>query len=596
PQIKSLHSDRNQNGVKTDLSYLCYRNLTTDRIIIEQCKHSYCMGSANSSRRETMDEREDSDSRDRDQDSDTSEPDPDIATILQYLIRSGQVRIITSEGNRFGRDDSDEDFCSLRSNPQIDPNPDTSAIDKSELKTSTLQSTGRNHCLSCRRPNKLIQMIAKREIGMFGSNNFTRGDCSTVSSSFLPNKLQIVSKYKQKAFCGTYSRDGNIFLTACQDRNIRIYSTKDGDFKLFKTIPARDVGWSILDTAFSPSGNHLIYSSWSECIHLCNIYGNHEVHEALPLCPDDRRFSIFSVMFSQDGSEILGGANDGCLYVYDTERKLRTLRIESHEDDVNSVAFADNTSQILFSGGDDGLCKVWDRRMMSESDPKPVGILAGHRDGITFVDSKNDGRHLITNCKDQTIKLWDMRVFSPTDGQESTRRSVTSQHWDYRWQSVPKKLFQNKKKLAGDTSLMTYCGHSVLQTLIRCHFSPEFTTGQRYIYTGCANGKIIIYDLLTGKIECVLSGHRGCVRDVSWHPYKHEIISTSWDGQVGQWVYSEDQVMDSEDEDEQSRRAEALGLRRSKRIAEKRQKLMRRNSAGGNGTCLLVTPDENSCE
>ena len=74
---------------------------------------------------------------------------------------------------------------------------------------------------------------------------------------------------------------------------------------------------------------------------------------------------------------------------------------------------------------------------------------------------------------------------------------------------------------------MTYRGHSVLQTLIRCHFSPEATTGQRYIYTGCASGRLIIYDVLTGKIVRNLYGHRGCVRDVSWHPYLFEIMSTS---------------------------------------------------------------------
>lgn len=38
---------------------------------------------------------------------------------------------------------------------------------------------------------------------------------------------------------------------------------------------------------------------------------------------------------------------------------------------------------------------------------------------------------------------------------------------------------------------MTYRGHSVLQTLIRCHFSPSASTGQRYIYTGCAQGRIL---------------------------------------------------------------------------------------------------------
>lgn len=83
--------------------------------------------------------------------------------------------------------------------------------------------------------------------------------------------------------------------------------------------------------------------------------------------------------------------------------------------------------------------QVWDRRMLNESDPRPVGILAGHMDGITFVDPHSDGRHLITNSKDQTIKLWDVRVFSDQSAEENTRKAVANQNWDYRWQHVPKK-------------------------------------------------------------------------------------------------------------------------------------------------------------
>ena len=46
------------------------------------------------------------------------------------------------------------------------------------------------------------------------------------------------------------------------------------------------------------------------------------------------------------------------------------------------------------------------------------------------------------------------------------------------------------KKITDDSSLMTYRGHTVLQTLIRCRFSPAHTTAQRYIYTGCASGSV----------------------------------------------------------------------------------------------------------
>lgn len=42
---------------------------------------------------------------------------------------------------------------------------------------------------------------------------------------------------------------------------------------------------------------------------------------------------------------------------------------------------------------------------------------------------------------------------------------------------------------------MTYRGHHVLSTLIRCHFSPVESTGGQYVYTGGSNGVIWIYHL-----------------------------------------------------------------------------------------------------
>jgi WD40 repeat protein len=36
-----------------------------------------------------------------------------------------------------------------------------------------------------------------------------------------------------------------------------------------------------------------------------------------------------------------------------------------------------------------------------------------------------------------------------------------------------------------------------------------------------------VYDVLTGKVHSVLSGHTGCVQDVSWHPHRLELVSTS---------------------------------------------------------------------
>ena len=151
------------------------------------------------------------------------------------------------------------------------------------------------------------------------------------------------------------------------------------------------------------------------------------------------------------------------------------------------MAFVDTATHILASGGDDGLVKIWDRRSLRESNPTPVGIFAGHVDGITYIDARDDARHIISNSKDQSIKLWDLRKFASNKSIEATRKAVRNQSWDYRWAHC---AGRRKSSIVDDPSLMTYRGHSVFQTLIRCHFSPAFSTGQRYIITGCATGAV----------------------------------------------------------------------------------------------------------
>lgn len=60
-------------------------------------------------------------------------------------------------------------------------------------------------------------------------------------------------------------------------------------------------------------------------VHICSI--NEDKQEPLSLLNSSRRFCIFSVAFSNDGKEILGGSNDGDLYIYDRELNQRTLKV-----------------------------------------------------------------------------------------------------------------------------------------------------------------------------------------------------------------------------------------------------------------------------
>jgi len=255
--------------------------------------------------------------------------------------------------------------------------------------------------------------------------------------------------------------------------------------------------------------------------------------------PQADRFCLFSIKFSPDSTEILGGSSDKNLYVYDINRKERVVQVPAHTEDINTVCYLDDTGNTIVSGSDDYLIKLWDRRQLglrsTSRDGACVGILPGHLQGITHVSPKGDGTYFISNGKDQCIKLWDIR--RKVDPKSKIAQPASSR-WDYRYGGFGSAA-RGGQAHNDDKSIQTYRGHRVLQTLIRSYFSPLSTTGQKYIYTGSYDGCIYIYDVLTGAMVKKLSGHRAIIRDLSWHPYDTQIVSTSWDGAIWRWDLEE---------------------------------------------------------
>eukprot|EP00818_Percolomonas_sp_WS_P009579 CAMPEP_0117455138 /NCGR_PEP_ID=MMETSP0759-20121206/11197_1 /TAXON_ID=63605 /ORGANISM="Percolomonas cosmopolitus, Strain WS" /LENGTH=565 /DNA_ID=CAMNT_0005248417 /DNA_START=193 /DNA_END=1890 /DNA_ORIENTATION=+ len=424
-----------------------------------------------------------------------------------------------------------------------------------------------------------------RERMQYNDVNFHRFDhIHDMTVHCVPNYQDAVIEHLDASlFCGQFSKDGDIFVSACQDQVIRLYNVDDvqeilrdnqqrrlntqrataGDGaprlsninsppttatntddqmhdidddiervpSAYREVYARDIGWSIIDVNFSPDQRHLIYSSWSPFIHLIDITTGHEsTHVPLNLDPEGR-FCGFSIQFSPNSKEILVGGSNGHIYIYDLERNRRTLGVDAHDGDVNTVKFAqDNDDNVFYSGSDDTTCKIWDRRVLSEAADRPVGVLNGHSAGITHIDSKGDGRYFVSNSKDQTLKLWDIRrMCDPQDAPLRISPNI-SRYYDYRYQVIPSRFTYCSNP--NDQSLTTYTGHRILRTLIRCYFSPMETTGQRYVITGSFDGSVFIYDLLTGKIVQKLTSHAEVVRDCAWHPRMPFVWSSGWDGMV----------------------------------------------------------------
>ena len=61
----------------------------------------------------------------------------------------------------------------------------------------------------------------------------------------------------------------------------------------------------------------------------------------------------------------------------------------------------------------------------------------------------------------------------------------------------------------------------------RCHCRLRSPPLHRYVYTGDARGACAIYDTLTGEVVDTIDCHRGIVRDVSWHPHRPHLVTSS---------------------------------------------------------------------
>ncbi|KZV14942.1 hypothetical protein F511_36229 [Dorcoceras hygrometricum] len=393
-------------------------------------------------------------------------------------------------------------------------------------------------------PISPVKMLLGRECNYNGRGRFSLSDGCHVLSRYLPvNGPSVVDTIRSCTYVSQFSTDGSLFIAGFQDSHIRIYDVDLG-WKIHKDIQARSLRWTITDASLSPDRRFLVYSSISPIAHIVNVESATkeslanvtEIHEGLEFSSnvdnyDDYSFGIFSVKFSNDGRELVAASSDQSIYVYDLASKRLNLRIQAHMSDVNAVCFADESGHIIYSGSDDHLCKVWDRRCFVNRG-QAAGVLIGHLEGITFIDTRGDGRYFISNGKDQSIKLWDIRKMSSDVNYTSRRRYAD---WDYRWMEYPERA--KKLRHPDDLSLATYRGHSVLRTLIRCYFSPAYSTGQKYIYTGSTDGSVYIYDLVNGDQVAKLDFHDDPVRDCNWHPSYPMIVSSSWDGIIANWEF-----------------------------------------------------------
>lgn len=396
----------------------------------------------------------------------------------------------------------------------------------------------------------LARRVLDRELGI-GNRQINQ---DAMAQQMIPSSnADMLIHYEAPVYCGQFSEDGNFFYACVKDFRVRMYDTSNPyNWRYYKTVSYNWGQWTLTDAHLSPDNRWLAYTSLQSHVafaptdpndkgdpYQLDLGAGTEQHLNNRGWGRHGNFAIWSIRFSGDGRELIAGNNVNSIIVYDIESRRVLHNIQGHDDDVNAVCFADpKDPHIIYSGSDDQVIKVWDRRSMG--DGREAGAFVGHCEGLTYIDSKGDGRYILSNGKDQSMKLWDLRMAMSTDRYEelNPRQHTMNTEYDYRMDEYnDDDWFPHPN----DNSVVTFRGHKVQGTLIRCHFSPPGSTNSRYVYSGSHDGKIYVWNMdatLEGTIDVGSSthwtgripgggrpwrrGHPGrwnsCVREPYWHP------------------------------------------------------------------------------
>ncbi|KAI6227886.1 WD domain, G-beta repeat protein [Aphelenchoides besseyi] len=259
----------------------------------------------------------------------------------------------------------------------------------------------------------------------------------TVWNSSSGEVLREMADHVLDVNCARFFPSGLVILSGGMDMSIRIWSVERGQsVRVLKGHTA-----PILDLEFVGNGSNFLSSAKDKTIKRWNC-GSGECVTTIQV----PRGSVSSLRLNEDESLLLGGSDESCLFIWDTQTKQLVAEVNVHEP-CTSISTRNN---VVYVGGSNGAISVVDLRQKSLIRTIKVnrgrvhkvlalksGVLASFADGgVCFYSTTNStpqsqfewtgadcdpvydfavsGKYLFTACRDKRRKH-DLAITSSGD-------------------------------------------------------------------------------------------------------------------------------------------------------------------------------------
>jgi len=190
----------------------------------------------------------------------------------------------------------------------------------------------------------------------------------------------------------------NLLASGSDDKTIRLWRRSSGAKTGVRCIDQITLRSCINAISISPDGGMMAAALDSGWIELYDL-GSGKMVGALE---GQTTSEVWTVCFSPDGKNIISGALDRAVRIWDVQQRECRWALRGHDEWVNGVSVSPNGNHIV-SGSGDKTVRVWDTKTM-----KCTKTFRGHQDFVRSVCVLDDSNLAVSASDDCQLRVWNI--------------------------------------------------------------------------------------------------------------------------------------------------------------------------------------------